>query len=303
MNSGLPLTVPVRSLRSLYGAHAITSWYHQGTPLYACAGEDPRVFGTPRADLGTASDTIYASWDTLFVSDDKHAMFLSEQACDDGCYFTDECAPQLVMNDGRLVSPGEGQFFHLFNIGEINDPLIENFTEINPVGGFTFDSRRVWGDPSIDERYYWVSDGPSCDVYFTTTALPYPNPARRCRDQSLGVDTWYKSLFRVRVSMTTGQILREKYLGEFCWGGDDIRLHLWDGKDLFGDCLTGGPKLVELSAIRTTATCSPGHSLTPTRNGFRNTPWNPDTCGREAAWEKPGIGRHGTRWPRSTISC
>ena len=139
----------------------------------------------------------------------------------------------------------------MFNIGEMNDHLIENYTELNSMDGFSVDSRSIWGVWWTDEDYYLVSPGPALPVHFEFASFPYPNPARRCQEDNIGLDLTDRSISRTQVfSGITGELLSDDYLGEFCPEADATRLMLWDGHDGSGNCLSIGPKIARVTAYR-----------------------------------------------------
>jgi hypothetical protein len=239
---------PLDGSPSGYGAHSIATWAHVGT---ICEKILYKSYDPPRPDLEPSSDTIYSSWDTLWVSDDKHAIFVLDELCDPTCLFSDDCKPELVMNSGQLVEAEQGQSFHMYNIGEINDHLIENYTEINNMGGFSFHPQSIWGVTWIDEMFYYVSPGPELPVYFSVEHnSPYPNPVRKCADNSIEINLWYRSILRAKTFNNLGHLMKDEYIGELCSDEEGIRFHLWDGYDKLGNCLSSGPKLLELLAYR-----------------------------------------------------
>ena len=240
---------PVGTSPSGFGVHSLTTWAHLGSE---CETSDTRYYNPPAPDLGNPTDTIYTAWEEVWVSDDKHGFFLSEGDCDPECFFSDECESERVMNDGRLVSPENGQFFYLFNIGEMNDPLIENFTEINEVGGFTFESRSIWGG-NLSERHYLASPGPSYPVGFEISTFPFPNPVVKCQDNSIGIELWYRSFVWTEIYDGLGQHISDRYLGELC-PGNDVRFKIWSGRDGLGNCLANGPMIARIVAMRGTDT-------------------------------------------------
>jgi hypothetical protein len=231
-----------------YGVHSIKTWAHRGT---ICEEAEERTYDPLRANVETFGDTLYSSWENVHVSGEKHAFFLNESTCNGHCFGTDICSRDFLMNDGRLVPSVQGQYFDFFNIGEINDHLIENFLYINSNGGFSFNTRNVWGTGWMDENYHLTSPGPPLPVYFSVTTLPYPNPIRPCKDNSIGLDLWYRSLIRVQVfDVPGGELMRDQFLGEYCRDGNDLRLHLWDGYDNMGNCLDDWQKIAKITAYR-----------------------------------------------------
>jgi hypothetical protein len=237
---------PVENSPTNFGAHALATWAHDGT---LCEISESRTYDPPVIVDVPVSDTLYAAWEEIFASVDKHGNFLDPMTCRGHCLI-DWCDADYLMNNGRLVFPEEGQFLDLYNIGEINDPILDDISEINEPGGYTFDARRIWDTPWMVERFYRTAPGPDVPVDFSISTPPYPNPLRRCRDLSIGIDLWYRSLLRIRITNSRGQTLNDGFPGELCWGGGDIRLQAWDGRDVYGSCPASGRYFVELTAYR-----------------------------------------------------
>ncbi len=248
-----------------YGVHAMTAWAHYGT---ICQTTTEQVFNPPQSNLVYQSDTQYASWDTIWVAENKHANYVGDEYdCDvGGCDypFDDECEALGVMNDGRLVPASEGQFWHLVNVGEINDHLIEDFEEVDELCGTNFVGNlgnwQIWTNRWHDDivlnpisRYYLASPGPGIpnwSVYFDGFPA-FPNPPARCGDQNISFGLSQRSIVVAHIysALGSGELLQDMYIGEFCLG-TDIDAYYWDLQDMLGNCVDATKPAIILGAIR-----------------------------------------------------
>jgi hypothetical protein len=238
-----------------YGVYSIRTWAHRGSLFCEQTGE--RTYDPLRPNVATEGDTLYASWEDIVVSRDKHGFFLDKQRCDGSCFGVDSCGYDLLMNAGRLVPSDQGQYFDLYNIGEINDHLIDNFTEINDQGGYNFGSMSVWNSTWMVDNYYSVAPGPPlpADIIIHST---YDDPLAVCEEQSVSFGLSYRSLVRCSIYDIAGNLVSAQYLGEFC-PGDNIMARSWDGLDSDGYCASMGSYYMVLEAYRGDGGASDDH--------------------------------------------
>lgn len=229
-----------------YGVYSMKTWAHRGSLF--CEETEERIYDPLRPNVTAVGDTLYSSWENVFVSSNKHGLFLEEETCDGHCLGTDECGDDLLMNAGRLVTSDRGQFFYLYNIGEINDPILENFSEIDDIGGHSFGSRSIWESSFQTGIYYSTASGPPLPAYIDIYST-YDNPLAICEEQSVSFRLSYRSLVRSAIYDIAGNLESVRYMGEFC-AADTIRAISWNGLDSEGDCLAPANYYLVLDAYR-----------------------------------------------------
>lgn len=250
---------PYQSSPSGYAAYSMTSVAHFGSE---CEDWDTEIYIPYKRDLGfTEGPQFFPFWEEGYIADDKHGTFLKDGECDEACWSSDECAPQLVVNvdepaecrddhpEDLLVFPEDcGQLFYMYNVGEPNDHLMDTFQELNDLGGFVFGGGPIWSRwNTIEFCTSSPADGIVHDPLINQNP-PFPNSVRKGEDISVSFNLGERSLIWVSIYSPQGQrLVKPVLLGEYC-PHDSIAIRAWNGRDDYGNTLATGRYLIRLSS-------------------------------------------------------
>jgi len=229
----------------LFSKTAVAHMWSGGISSFGCEWTSEDVFPNLVPGPEFSDNVQYEFVSDIYVADDGHAMYCSDLECDYTCWvFGDDCSKSKLMNaiEGGLVDEELGQYFDMYNIGEINDHILEN---LNQMDGLSFGNREVWGHDWSDRGLLLASKGRDYVPVDVSNNFVYYNPEDECSDKGVSFDISYRSLVRRNIHLLESgrAITYPKYLGEFC-PGTDIQVRAWDGRDANGDCI---PQFILLS--------------------------------------------------------
>jgi len=145
-----------------YGVRSIKTVAHMGTDCQKTE-EDYYQDLVPSPGFTDGPQYVGDYWRSIYSSRSKHGNFLNEGSCHQYC--DDSCNSAYVMNVDMngLVPPDAGQLFHMVNVGEVNNHLVDDLEDIdNLFVGVDFTgeigNRSLWS-PSLIHHHYMASPG------------------------------------------------------------------------------------------------------------------------------------------------